>query len=96
MDMFKRAIELGLGALVISRENAEKVTRDLVKKGKLKRHEGNSLMQEMVKKGKVEEKKLEAAAAKMVRETLSKLDLASKADVRRLEGEIKRLKAHKR
>jgi polyhydroxyalkanoate synthesis regulator phasin len=95
MDMLRRAVELGLGALVITRENAEKVTNDLVKKGKMKRHESNTLMQEMIKKGKVEEKKIEVAAAKMVKETLSKLNLASKADVRRLEAEIKRLKAHK-
>ena len=94
--MLKRAVEVGLGAMVLSRENAEKLTNDLVKKGKLKRHEGNSLMQEMAKRGKVEEKKLEAAAAKMIRETLLKLDLASKTDVRRLESEIKRLKARKR
>ena len=93
--MLRKAVELGLGALVITRENAEKITNDLVKKGKLKRHESNSMMQEMIKKGKVEEKKLEAATAKMVRETLSKLDLASKADVRRLQAEIKKLKAHK-
>jgi len=93
--MLKRAFELGLGALVITRENAEKVTNDLVKKGKLKRHESDSIMLEMLKKGKAEEKKIEVAAAKMVKETLSKLDLASKADLRRLEAEIKRLKAHK-
>ncbi|MFA6217834.1 MAG: polyhydroxyalkanoate synthesis regulator [Candidatus Omnitrophota bacterium] len=95
MDLLKKAIELGLGALVITRENAEKVTNDLVKKGKLKRHEGNTLIQDILKKGKVQEKKLEAEAAKIFKKTLIKLDLASKADVRRLETEIKKLKAHK-
>jgi polyhydroxyalkanoate synthesis regulator phasin len=95
MDLLKKSIELGLGALVITRENAEKVTNDLVKKGKLKKYEGNSLIQEMIKKGKLEEKKIEADVAKIVSKTLVKLDLARKADVRRLEGEIKKLKAHK-
>jgi polyhydroxyalkanoate synthesis regulator phasin len=95
MDLLKKAIELGLGALVITSENAEKVTNELVKKGKLKRHESNTLIQEMIKKGKVQEKKLEVEALKIIKQTLTKLDLASKADVRRLEAEIKKLKAHK-
>jgi polyhydroxyalkanoate synthesis regulator phasin len=95
MDVLKKAVELGLGALIITRENVEKVTNDLVKKGKLKRHEGNTLIQEMIKKGKVQEKKIETDVAKIVSKTLTQLNLASKADVRRLESEIKKLKAHK-
>lgn len=95
MDMIRKAIELGLGALVITSENAEKLTNDLVKKGKLKRHEGRSLIQEMIKKGKAREKKIEADVAKMINKALLKLDLAGKADIRRLEGEIEKLKAHK-
>jgi len=95
MDMLKKAVEVGLGALIITRENVEKVTKELVKKGKLKRHESNALLQEMVKKGKVQEKKIEADVAKIVSKTLTQLNLASKADVRRLEAEIRKLKAHK-
>ncbi len=95
MDLLKKAVELGLGALVITRENAEKVTNDLVKKGKLKRNEGKNLIQVMVKKGEMEEKKIEAEVAKIFRKTLSNLDLVSKADIRHLESEIKKLKAHK-
>jgi len=95
MDLLRKAVELGLGALVITRENAEKVTNDLVKKGRLKRSESKNLLQEMLKKGEIEEKKIEVEIAKIVKRTLSNLDLASKADVSRLEGEIKKLKAHK-
>lgn len=93
--MLRKAVELGLGALVVTSENAQKFTDELVKKGKIKRHEGDSLIKEMMRKGEIQEKKLEKDIAKMVSKMLLKLDLASKSDVRRLEGEIKKIKAHK-
>lgn len=95
MDMLKKAVELGLGALVITSENVEKATNELVKKGHLKKHEGKSLIKEMIKRGAVQEKKIEVNVARMVSETLLKLDIARKTDIRRLENEIKKLKAHK-
>ena len=95
MDIFKEAVEMGLGALVLTREKAEKISNDLVKKGKLKEREGATLLEEMIKKGKVEEKAIEASIAKIVDTALSKLNVANKADIRRLENEIKRLKAHR-
>lgn len=95
MDIFKEAVEIGLGALVITREKAEKIAHDLVKKGKLKEHEGASLLKEIVKKGRSEEKEIEAGITKIVRATFSKLNVAYKADIRRLENEIKKMKTHR-
>ena len=95
MDLLEKAVELGLGALVITKENVEKVTNDLVKKGKLKKYEGNSLIQEMLKKGKVQEKKIETDVTRIVSKTLSKLDIAGKADIRRLEKKLQELKNSK-
>lgn len=95
MDIVKEAVEIGLGALVLTREKAEKIANDLVKKGKLKKREGATLFEEIVKKGRAEEKELEASIAKIVSATFSKLNVANKADIRRLENEIKKLKAHR-
>jgi len=95
MDQFKKAIELGLGALVITRENADKLTKELVKKGKINSKESKDLIKEIMKKGQAEERKIESAVARMVGKTFAQLDLASKSDVRKLEKEIKKLKAHK-
>ena len=95
MDIFKEAVEIGLGALVLTKEKAEKIANDLVKKGKLKKLEGASLFKEIVKKGKTEEKEIKTSIAKIVNATLSKLNVANQADIRRLENEIKNLKSHR-
>ena len=95
MDIFKEAVEIGLGALVLTREKAEKIANDLVKKGKLKKHEGANLLEEITKKGKTEEKAIEASITKIVSTTLAKLNVAKKADIQRLEKEIKKIKAHR-
>lgn len=95
VDILKEAVEIGLGALVLTRERAEKISNDLVKKGKLKKREGASLLEEIVKKGRAEERAIEASIAKIVRATLSKINVANKADIRRLENEIKKMKAHR-
>jgi len=95
MDLLRKAVELGLRSLAMPSENAEKITNELVKKGKLKRYESNSIIKDMIKKGEAQEKKIELEIGKMVKKTLLTLEIASKNDVRRLENEIKRLKAHK-
>jgi polyhydroxyalkanoate synthesis regulator phasin len=93
MDILKNAIELGLGAFVITREHAEKIANDLVKKGKLNKKSGEDLIAGMIKKGKSQEKAIQAGVEKAVRSALTHLNLASKADVRRLEKEVEKLKA---
>ncbi|MDD5729789.1 MAG: polyhydroxyalkanoate synthesis regulator [Candidatus Omnitrophica bacterium] len=96
MDIIKEMMELGLGMLVLTKENAEKITNDLVKKGKLQKKEGKDLLEGIIKKGKAQEKEIEASVAKIVSQTLTKLNVANKADISRLEKEIKKLKSHKK
>ncbi|MBF0485565.1 MAG: polyhydroxyalkanoate synthesis regulator [Candidatus Omnitrophica bacterium] len=93
MDTLKEALHLGLGLLVLTKENVEKIAKELVKKGKLETKEGEELIKELIKKGKVQEKEIEAQTSKAVAKALVKLNIANKDDIRRLENEIKQLKA---
>ena len=91
--MLREAIDVGLGALVLSREKAEKLAKDLVKKNKLQKNEGERLIKELKLKGKMQEKAIASAISKIMKEAFSQLNIASKADIIRMEKEIKKLKA---
>ena len=93
MDTLKEALHMGLGLFVLTKENAEKIANDLVKKGKLETKESEALIKDLIKKGKAQEKEIDVQVSKIVAKTLVKLNVASKEDVRRLEKEIKQIKA---
>lgn len=92
MDIIKEMMDLGLGAVLLTEKKAKKLVNELIKKGKLKQKEGKNLMDELIKKGKAEGKDFERRLAQIISAKLSKLDIATKADIRRLENEIKKIK----
>jgi polyhydroxyalkanoate synthesis regulator phasin len=96
MDILKEAIEVGLGSLALTREKAQKLAKDLVKKNKLEKNEGERLINELRQKGRKQEKQIAAALSKIMKQAFSQLNIASKADISRMEKEIKRLKARKK
>ena len=95
MDIIDDVVNLGLGALVFTRERAEKVMNDLVRRGKLTRTESKALLEELVRKGRKESRELEGSLAKLIKTAFSRLDIATKSDIRRLEGEIKKMRLRK-
>ncbi|MDD4955827.1 MAG: hypothetical protein PHP17_07325, partial [Candidatus Omnitrophica bacterium] len=95
MDLLRDTFNLGLGALVFSKEKADKIVSQLVKKGSLKRNEGRKLVKEIVKKGEIERINLEKGLVKIIEQTVSKLNVAAKSDIRRLEKDIRQLRAKK-
>ena len=95
MDIIKEAMELGLGIFILTKKKTEKIVNELVKEGKLKRKEGARLIKKLIERGKVEEKYFEKKFAKAINLTFSKLDIATKGDIRKLEAKIRKLEAHK-
>jgi len=92
----KRAIHLGLGALVLTRDKAEELVKELVKKGKLLESEGKVLAEELMKRGRKERVVLEDRLRQMVQDTVKKLNLATKEDIEILRREIRKKKAKNR
>jgi polyhydroxyalkanoate synthesis regulator phasin len=91
MNILKDALDLGLGAVVLTKEKADKIARELVKKGRLQEKERKGLVDDLIKRGKEEEKCLEKKLANMINSAFSSMDIASKSDIARLEKEIKKI-----
>ncbi|HAJ56789.1 MAG TPA: hypothetical protein DCL35_03340 [Candidatus Omnitrophica bacterium] len=95
MDILKELVDLSVGALALTKERAEKVVKNLIRKGKLGEKEGKSLVKELIQKGKKERETLNKELAKAVKDVVGKLNLATKDELDRLKREVAGLKKHK-
>ena len=92
MSVLKDLVNLGLGALVVTREKVEEVVNELVKKGEVGQEEGKKLVEELIEKGKKSKKELEAQIEKIVKGATEKLDLPTRKELNGLKSEIEQLK----
>ena len=92
MSVLKDVVNLGLGALVMTKEKAEEVVNELVKKGEVGQEEGKELINELIEKGEKGKKEIEDQIEKTVKRVVEKLDISAKKEVEELKFEIEELK----
>ncbi len=90
-DMIKKGLALGLGAAITSKEQAEKVVEELVRKGELNRGESKEFVRELIQKGEETQTKIDQMIQKRLQNMLSELNLPTKEDIKRLEERIEQL-----
>ncbi|KOP66112.1 ATP synthase subunit B [Bacillus sp. FJAT-18019] len=87
-DLFKKAISLGLGLTVVSKEKVEKIVDDLVKRGELAPAESKALVNRLVERGEEEQSQIKKYIYEQVQRVLSELDVPKESDVVSLEQRI--------
>ncbi|MBN1899387.1 MAG: hypothetical protein JW827_11465 [Spirochaetes bacterium] len=92
-DLGKKLIELGLGALVLTKEAVKKTVVELEKQGKIGQKEAQKLFNELIKKGEAAKSDLDKKIQKGLENALKKMNLATKKEVDDLKAEITKLKA---
>ncbi|MCK4947180.1 MAG: hypothetical protein KAQ99_09900 [Candidatus Aureabacteria bacterium] len=92
MSVLKDLVNLGLGALVITKEKAEEVVNELVKKGEVGQEEGKELISKLIEKGEKSKKEIEDRIEKTVKDVVGKLDISTKKEIEELKFEIEELK----
>ena len=91
-DLFKKALSLGLGAMLVSKDKVEEVVNELVKRGELGREEGKTLVSELIKKGEAGVNEVEGIIEKIVKGVMEKLNLPTRKELNELKSEIEELK----
>lgn len=91
-DIIKKALSLGLGTLLVSKDKIEDIVNELVKDGDLGQEEGKKLVNELVDKGEESLNELEGKIEKIVRGVMEKLNLPSRKELDELKSEIEQLK----
>lgn len=92
MSVVKSLLNLGLGALAMTKEKAEQVVSELVKKGEIGQDEGKELINELIKKGEKSKKEIEEQIEKIVKNVIERLDISTKKEIKELKSEVEELK----
>lgn len=91
VDLIRKIGLLGVGIASLTREKAEKITKDLVKKGNITEAEGRKLTQDLIKKSMVATKNMETKINKELKKTIKSAKFATAEEVRRLEKKLAEL-----
>lgn len=91
VDLLKKVILAGLGAFAITKEKAEEIVDELIKKGELTEDKRLKTVQDLLDKAREQEDALNAKVAATVKNVLEKLDLPTRKDIARLEKKIDQL-----
>ena len=87
-DYLRKGFLAGLGLAALTKEKLEKVVEDLVSKGELSEQEGKDLANDLMSRSEDFMKDLTDRVEGMVSETLSKLTLPSRQELKDLEERI--------
>lgn len=87
-DLFKKAISLGVGLTIVSKEKVEKVVDELVKRGELAPSESKALVDRLIERGEEERGAFKTAVQEQVQKVLKDLKVPVQSDVAALEARI--------
>jgi len=90
-DLIKKTILAGLGVLSLSREKAEEITKDLIKRGELAKTDEAKFVRDLMDLVKKNKAGLEEKIEKAVRKALAKLEIPTRKDIDDLKEEINKL-----
>lgn len=88
MHRIKKAMLLGLGLISLTKEKAEEIVDDLIKRGSVSREERFKMVDKLLREAEKKEEELTGKINEIVQNTITQVGLASKKD---LEAISKRL-----
>lgn len=90
-DLLKKAISLGWGLTIVSKEKIEGIVDDLVKCGELAPSESKQLVEKLIDKGAEEQGRFKELVNEQVRSALQTMGLASAKEVEELTRRVAEL-----
>jgi len=81
----------GLGVLVLTEEKIEKFIEELTKEGEITQKGKKELLTEIIEKGEEKKKEIEGKIREKVENMLSRMNVATKNDIQKLEKRIEAL-----
>lgn len=91
VDVVRKIALLGVGVASLTREKAEKLTADLVKKGNITQTEGRKLTQDLIKKSVATKKDMEKKIDTELKKAMDSAKFAKDSDMKRLEKKVAQL-----
>ena len=93
MDIIRRAVLLGLGVISLTKEKAEEVVDDLVKRGEVASGERFKAVDTLLKEVDKQEKELEQKIAGTVQKIVADMGLPTKKDLEEIAKTLKSIES---
>ena len=92
-NILKRFLDAGMAFTQLTQARAEEIVKDLVNAGEVQTGQAQSTVAELIERSRENTERLVDQARRDIRDQVSNLGLATKADIARLESQIATLKA---
>jgi polyhydroxyalkanoate synthesis regulator phasin len=90
-DIFKKTFLAGLGAMSLTREKAQEITNDLIRRGELAKTDEAKFIRDLLDLAEKNKTGLEEKIEKGIEKVMAKLDIPTRKEVDELKAEIARL-----
>ncbi|NLJ44492.1 MAG: hypothetical protein GX431_12595 [Bacteroidales bacterium] len=90
-DIFKKTFLAGLGAMSLTREKAQEITNDLIKRGELAKTDEAKFVRDLLDLAEKNKSGLEDKIEKAIEKVMAKLDIPTRKEIEELKAEIARL-----
>lgn len=90
-DIFKKTFLAGLGAMSLTREKAQEITNDLIKRGELAKTDEAKFVRDLLDLAEKNKSGLEDKIEKAIEKVMAKLDIPTRKEIEELKTEIARL-----
>jgi polyhydroxyalkanoate synthesis regulator phasin len=91
LEEIKKGLLSGLGAVLVTRKNAEEATQKLVEEAKLTKEEAQVVVDELLAVGTRRWSETEASLARAIRQGVDHLDIARKKELHELRSRVEEL-----
>ncbi len=95
IDLIKKSVLAGIGLAFMTKEKAEETAKKIVEEAKIKKEEGKKVVEELLKKSEDAKKSVEKFVDSAVHTAVTKLDIPTRVEMKKLEDRIRELEAKK-
>jgi polyhydroxyalkanoate synthesis regulator phasin len=88
MDIIKKAMLLGLGVISLTKEKAEELVDDLIKRGEVAREEKFKIVDKLLKEAEKQEKELIGKITGSVQKVITDLGLPTRKDLKEISNRL--------
>jgi len=88
LDILRKSLHFGIGAISMTREKAEQLVQEAVKKGEINSDEAKGLADQLVKKGEEERHHLTTTVKQEVKQMREEIGFVSQEKFKQLEERV--------
>ncbi|MHB8110732.1 MAG: phasin family protein [Syntrophorhabdaceae bacterium] len=91
MDIIRKAIFLGLGAIAMTQDKAESIVDELIKKGEIASSERYKTIDRLLREADNQQKQVQDRLSETVEKAILKMGLPTKRDLDEIKDTLKRI-----